>query len=137
MKGINWIGVLAALAASQAIGLVWYGMLFSAQWMALTGIAVSDSEGSSAMALGAVQNLVVAIGIGWLIARTGMAGWIGGATAGLIACVFFGLATMSLRFIYGDDNTGLIPIDGGYMLIQYGVSGALIGGLKLGKSAPA
>ncbi len=137
MKGINWIGVLAALAASQAIGFVWYGMLFSAQWMALTGIAVSDGESSFAMALGALQNLVIAIGLGWLIARTGMAGWVGGARAGLIACVFFGLATMSLRFIYGDDNPGLIPIDGGYMLIQYLVSGALIGGVRLGKSPPA
>ncbi|MDO9474961.1 MAG: DUF1761 domain-containing protein [Caulobacter sp.] len=137
MKGINWIGVLAALAASQAIGFVWYGMLFSAQWMALTGIAVSDGESSFAMALGALQNLVIAIGLGWLIARTGMAGWVGGARAGLIACVFFGLATMSLRFIYGDDNPGLVPIDGGYMLIQYLVSGALIGGVRLGKSPPA
>jgi hypothetical protein len=89
------------------------------------------------MALGAVQNLVIAIGLGWLIARTGMTGWIGGATAGLIACLFFGLATMALRFIYGDDNPGLIPIDGGYMLIQYGVSGALIGGLGLGRTSPA
>ncbi len=137
MKDVNWIGVLAALAASQAIGLVWYEMLFSAQWMGLTGIAVSESEGSFAMALGAVQNLVVAIGLGWLVARTGMTGWVGGATAGLIACIFFGLATMSLRFIYGDDNPGLIPIDGGYMLIQYVVSGALVGGVRLGKTATA
>lgn len=137
MKDINWIGVLAALVASQAIGLVWYEMLFSAQWMGLTGIAVSESEGSFAMALGAVQNLVVAIGLGWLVARTGMTGWVGGATAGLIACIFFGLATMSLRFIYGDDNPGLIPIDGGYMLIQYVVSGALVGGVRLGKTATA
>jgi hypothetical protein len=137
MKDINWIGVLAALAASQAIGFVWYGMLFSAQWMALTGISVSDAESSSAMALGVVQNLVIAIGLGWLIARTGMIGWVRGATAGLIACLFFGLATLSLRFIYGDDNTGLIPIDGGYMLIQYLISGALIGGLKLGEAVPA
>ena len=136
MKGINWIGVLAALVASQAVGFLWYGMLFSAQWMALTGISVSDAEGSWAMALGAVQNLVIAIGLAWLIARTGMTGWVGGATAGLIACFFFGLATMSLRFIYGDDNTGLIPIDGGYMVIQYGLSGALIGGLKPGRPAP-
>jgi hypothetical protein len=137
MKGINWIGVLAALVASQAIGFVWYGLLFEAQWTDLTGIAVSGSEGSTAMALGAVQNLVITTGLGWLIARTGMTGWIGGATAGLIACLFFGLATMALRFIYGDDNPGLIPIDGGYMLIQYGVSGALIGGLGLGRTSPA
>ena len=137
MKGINWLGVLAALVASQTIGIVWYGLLFEAQWTDLTGIAVSGSEGSTAMALGAVQNLVIAIGLGWLIARTGMTGWVGGATAGLIACLFFGLATIALRFIYGDVNPGLIPIDGGYMLIQYGVSGALIGGVRLGRTSPA
>jgi hypothetical protein len=44
---------------------------------------------------------------------------------------------MALRFIYGDDNPGLIPIDGGYMLIQYGVSGALIGGVRLGRTSQA
>lgn len=137
LKGVNWIGVLAALVASQAIGFVWYGMLFSARWMELTGIAVSESEGASAMAYGAVQTLVVCIGLGWLIARTGMTGWAAGAKAGLTAGVFFGLATMSLRFIYGDDNPGLIPIDGGYMLIQYVVSGALIGGLRFGAKTPA
>jgi len=137
MKGINWIGVLAALVASQAIGFVWYGLLFEAQWTDLTGFAVSGSEGSTAMAMGAVQNLVIAVGLGWLIARTGMTGWVGGATASLIACLFFGLATMALRFIYGDDNPGLIPIDGGYMLIQYGVSGAVIGSLRLGRTSPA
>ncbi len=137
MKGINWIGLLAALVASQAIGFVWYGLLFEAQWTDLTGFAVSGSEGSTAMAMGAVQNLVIAVGLGWLIARTGMTGWVGGATASLIACLFLGLATMALRFIYGDDNPGLIPIDGGYMLIQYGVSGALIGGLRLGRTSPA
>lgn len=137
MKDINWIGVLAALVASQLLGLIWYGLLFQAQWLALTGIAVSEAEGSTAMALGAVQNLVIAIGLGWLIARTGMGGWVGGAKAGLIACIVFGLATMSLRFIYGADNIGLIPIDGGYMLIQYLVSGALIGGVRLRRAATA
>ena len=63
------------------------------------------------------------------LAREGMPYRLEAAKAGLTAGVFFGLATMSLRFIYGDDNRGLIPIDGGYMLIQYVVSGALIGGL--------
>lgn len=136
MKGINWVGVIVALVVSQAVGFVWYGLVFEQQWIALSGVN-PDSANGLAMVWGAVQNLVVAIGLAWLTARTGMTGWVNGAMAGLIACVFFGLATMSLRFIYGADNGGLIPIDGGYMLIQYALSGALVGGLKFGRAATA
>jgi len=135
MKSINWVGVIAAVVASQAIGFVWYGMVFQEPWMAMSGIQPSASEGGMAMAWGAVQNLVIAVGLSWLVAGMGKSGWVQGALTGLIACILFGLATMALRFIYGDDNPGLIPIDGGYMLIQYLVSGALVGGLKLGRSA--
>jgi hypothetical protein len=136
MKGINWVGVIAAVVASQVIGLLWYGMIFSAQWTELSGMNPDASGASLAMGLGAVQNLVIAIGLAWAAAKTGASGWVGGAVQALYLCVFFGLGTMALRFIYGGDNTGLIPIDGGYMLLQYAVSGALIGGVKLGK-APA
>jgi len=139
MKSINWIGVLAALVASQVIGTVWYAFLFSAQWMALMGMSADSMEGGGAMTYvyGALQNLVVAVGLAWLTVKTGKSGWMGGAKLGLFACVFFALSTYALRFIYGQDNPGLIPIDGGYMVIQYVVSGALVAGLKFGKAAPA
>ena len=138
MKTINWIGVIAAVVASQLLGMAWYAYLFSAQWMALSGMtAESSMEGAGNMTYlyGALQNLVVAVGLSWLAVKTGKTGWMGGAKLGLFACVFFALATYALRFIYGNDNPGLIPIDGGYMLIQYVVSGALVAGLKLGKPA--
>ena len=139
MKNINWIGVIAAVVASQIIGMVWYAYLFSAQWTALMGMGADSMEGAGNMTYlyGALQNLVVAVGQAWLVVKTGQSGWMGGAKLGLFACVFFALATYALRFIYGNDNPGLIPIDGGYMLIQYVVSGALVAGLKLGKGAAA
>ncbi|MFA7263996.1 MAG: DUF1761 domain-containing protein [Caulobacter sp.] len=139
MKSINWIGVIAAVVASQAIGFAWYGYIFAAQWTQLSGMADAGMEGGGNLTYlyGALQNLVVAVGLAWLVVKTGAGGWIGGARTGLFACVFFALATYALRFIYGDDNPGLIPIDGGYMLIQYLVSGALVAGLKVGKAAPA
>lgn len=75
MKGINWIGVVAALVAGQAIGFAWYGMVFQEQWMALSGITPSEAEGGAAMMWGMVQNLVICIGLGWLIARAATRGW--------------------------------------------------------------
>lgn len=137
MKNINWIGVIAAVIASQALGMAWYGFIFAEKWMALSGMDAGSMEGGGTMTYvyGALQNLVVAVGLSWLAAKTGKSGWMGGAKLGLFACVFFALATYALRFIYGDDNTGLIPIDAGYMLIQYVITGALVTGLKLGKAA--
>ena len=134
MKSINWIGVVVALVVSQAIGFGWYGFLFAEKWQALTGIT-PESANSMAMVWGAVQNLVVVVGLAWLAAKTATSGWVSGAILGALVCAFFALSTMSLRFIYGNDNVGLIPIDGGYMLLQYIVSGAIVAGLKLGKSA--
>jgi len=137
MKSINWIGVIAAVVASQIIGMAWYGYLFAEKWMALMGMSADSMEGGGAMTYveGALQNLVVAVGLAWLAVKTGKSGWMDGAKIGLFACVFFALATYALRFIYGNDNTGLIPIDAGYMLIQYVVSGALVAGLKFGAKA--
>ena len=139
MKSINWVGVVVALIVSQAIGMAWYGPLFSEKWMTLSGMTAADMEGDMTMSYvwGAVQNLVFIIGLAWLVVKTGKSNWMGGAKIGLFACVFFALATYSLRFIYGDENTGLIPIDVGYMLIQYVLSGAIVAGLKFGKAAPA
>lgn len=136
MKNINWVGVIVALIVSQAIGMAWYGFLFSDAWMAASGMVAAEmEENSMTYVWGALQNLVVIVGLAWLVVKTGKSDWMGGAKMGLFACVFFALATYSLRFIYGNDNTALIPIDSGYMLLQYVLSGAIVAGLKLGKPA--
>lgn len=139
LKGINWIGVLVAALVSYGLGMVWYSILFGAQWMALSGLTEADiaATGSANYLYGALQTLLVSFGLGWLIARTGMTTLRAGATAALWACLFFALATYSLRYIYGNDNPGLIGIDTPYMVLQYVLSGAVIGGLKLGRKAEA
>lgn len=139
LKGINWIGVLVAAVVSYGIGALWYSVVFGAQWMALSGMSEADiaATGSMSYLYGALQTLIVSFGIGWLVARTGMTTLRAGATAGLWACLFFALATYALRYIYGNDNPGLIGIDAPYMVLQYVLSGAIIGGLKLGTKAAA
>jgi hypothetical protein len=134
LKGINWIGVGAAFVAATAIGMLWYGMLFEAQWMALSGITQADIDAANpamSMTVGAVNTLIAMAGLGWLIARLGEDSWIGGLKTGLAVGVLFALTTAALGFIYGVQNRGLIPIDFGYLLLMYGVGGLLIGGLRL------
>lgn len=132
MKGINWVGVVAALVVGQALGFLWYAVVFEEQWMALMGLTAADMEGSEAsMGLGAVNQLIVAIGLGWAVAATGNNSFAGGAKVGLFAAVFFALTTEAQRFIYGGADQGLIPIDGGYLLLAYVLMGAVAGGVKM------
>lgn len=138
MKGINWLGAIAALVVSQVIGYVWYGIVFSDAWIAASGMVAAEMEESSMTYVwGAAQNLVVIVGLAWLAGKLGKTTYQGGAVLGALVCVFFALATYALRFIYGNDSTALIPIDAGYMLVQYVLSGALVAGLKIGKKADA
>ena len=132
MKGINWAGVIAALVVGQVIGFLWYGMIFEEQWMALSGVTPSGDAANMAMAYGALNQLVVAVGLAWLIGKTGSATLVGGAMAGLAAGVFFAATTAAQAFIYGGADTGLIPIDIGYLLVAYTAMGATVGAVKLG-----
>lgn len=137
MKGINWLGVVVALVVGQALGFVWYGVVFQEQWMALSGITPTEDAANTAMAYGVVNQLVTAIGLGWAIAATGNTSFMGGAKVGLFAAVFFALTTEAQRFIYGGADTGLIPIDGGYLLVAYVLMGAVAGGVKMPAKAAA
>lgn len=137
MKGINWVGVVAAVVVGQVIGFLWYGMLFEEQWMALSGVTPSADAANTSMALGVVNQLVVAVGLAWLINKTGSATLVGGAIAGGLAGVFFAATTAAQNFIYGGADTGLIPIDIGYLLVAYTAMGAAVGAVKLGSKSAA
>ncbi|HEX6860092.1 MAG TPA: DUF1761 domain-containing protein [Caulobacteraceae bacterium] len=137
MKGINWAGVVAAVIVGQVIGFLWYGLVFEQQWLALTGITPNADAANMSMALGAVNQLVVAIGLAWLVNKLGAATLMGGATAGLAAGFFFAATTAAQNFIYAGADTGLIPIDIGYLLVVYTVMGAVIGAVKLGARSAA
>ena len=138
MKGINWAGVIVAVILAEVIGIVWYGMAFQAQWMALMNIPAGSGGSTTAMVLGAVNELVVAIGLSWLIGKAGGTGLVGGATTGLLAAIFFACTTDAMAYIYAGANTGLIPINFGYLLVSYAVMGAAVAVVRLpAKSAAA
>jgi hypothetical protein len=138
MKSINWAGVVVAVILAEVIGVLWYGMAFKAQWMALSGVTADTGGSTTAMALGAVNELVTAIGLSWLVGKTGATNLVGGVTAGLLAAIFFACTTDAMGYIYAGANTGLIPINFGYLLVSYAVMGAAVAVVRLGaKSAAA
>ncbi len=131
MKGINWAGVVAAVIAGQIIGILWYGMVFKAQWMSMMGITADPGMNWEVMALGAIDQLVAAVGLSWLLGKTGATNLAGGVTGGLAAAIFFACTTDAQGYIYAGVNTGLIPINFGYLLVSYAVMGAVVAVVKL------
>lgn len=126
---LNWMGIIVATVVAFFIGFLWYGLIFEAQWTALTGVT---AEGGDAMwmLVGVVQTFITMTGLGWLISKLGD-GWMNGFKTGLMAGVFFALTTSAYGFIYQTSAMGLLPIDWSHLLAVYGVGGAIIGGLKM------
>lgn len=131
MKSINWAGVVVAVILAEVVGVLWYGMAFGDKWMALSGVTPQPDNANTSMAIGAVNELVVAIGLSWLVGKTGAANLMGGVTTGLLAAIFFACTTDAMAYIYAGANTGLIPINFGYLLVSYAVMGAAVAVVRL------
>ena len=60
---LNWLGIWVATVVAFFIGFLWYGLIFSEQWMALTGVTADEEGGSIWMALGFVQTFITMVGV--------------------------------------------------------------------------
>ncbi|HET9159938.1 MAG TPA: DUF1761 domain-containing protein [Caulobacteraceae bacterium] len=136
MKQINWLGLVVALVISQGLGVLWYGQLFGELWKAAVKVNM-DASVPISMTAGAVDNLVVLVGLAWLIPTLDWQGWAGGAKAGLAAALFFAVPAAILDPIYAGAPASLMAVEGGYLLIYMVIGGAVIGGLRLPSKAAA
>lgn len=129
MNRINWLGVIVATVAAFFIGFLWYGLIFEATWLELTGQSKSEDMSVLPMAWGLAQTFVTMLGLGWFIGRDSTV--LNGLKTGLIAAVCFALMTSAYGFIYETAPAGLLPIDWSHLLVIYAVGGAIIGGLRM------
>jgi hypothetical protein len=141
-KGINWISVVVAVVVLQVLGFLWYGMLFSAPWMAemqAVGLSVDMSSGNQirSLILGLIVTVVLVLGLGWLIERLAAHTLRIGLMAGLYAWLFFSLTTQALEYVYMDFTPRLMAINAGYQLLAFLLAGAVLGGLRFGARTEA
>ena len=135
LKGVNWIAVLVAVVLLEAIGYLWYGMVFSSAWTAeMSAIGLKPDTSASAqttsIALGALLIVVEVLGLAWLMRRLETTNWRVGALDGFTAWFFFGLTTQGMEYVYMGFTPTLMAINCGQLLVSYVVAGAVLGGLK-------
>lgn len=135
-KGTNWLGVLVAAVVTWLLGALWYGLAFKEPWIAATGIDPDAAEAARfmPMALGFGIQLLIAIGMGWLVPKVAE-GWGGGGRVGIFAWIFLGMPVQAYGFVYMTEPMAILPIDFGYVFLTFLLSGAIVGGLRFGRRA--
>lgn len=133
---INWLGIIISAIVIVALRYVWYAHFGGADWGHLINKAIAGIQGSQkAAGLELLDALVLSLGIAWIIGLSGRSAATG-AGVGLAAGVLFGLTSVAEGYIHGGPlNTMLI--DGGYVLIAYGLGGMIIGALAPRRSSRA
>lgn len=129
VAGHNLVAILVAAIVMYGIGALIYGVLFSAQWMALAGYREEDFAGQEwRMALSPIMPLLIAFGVSTAINWRGVGTLAGGLTTGLLVGVFFLFAGRLYAFVYGNEPAGLLAMDTAHLVLIAAVGGAIIGG---------
>ena len=129
-KNINWLAVAVAVVLLEVIGFVYYGFIVNAPWTAAytasLGRAPDMSNAAVLQSIGAVNTIIIVLGLAWALPRLGLGGTAMISTAFLV-WLFFNFTTMAIDYIYMGMSTTLVGINMGFQLISYLVAGAVLG----------
>ena len=128
---INHLAILVCVVLMFALGFLWYGPLFGAQWIQMVDI---DMEAAQANPPGAglwVTNLVSCVAplyaLAWLFAKINTTSGIQGAIIGFVISFCFHLLPEMTSNMFAQQPYGLAWITGGYSLASMTLSGFIIG----------
>lgn len=132
----NWLALIVSALAGMGMGWIWYGLLFTNQWMAGNGITMDGEKmmkngmemphSPLPMIVNAISLLVYAWIMNWLVNKTSSFDLKSGATLGAMigAIHLFGIYTGN-RF--AGNPVSLSMVDGWYTFLLFTVMGAIIG----------
>lgn len=125
----NHLAVVVAVVASQALGFLWYGVLFLDVWARGFGLdpAAVDQANPAPFAIGIASNFLGAYGLSWLIQKTGGRGAAGGAALGFMVWLFFVGGTVATHHAFGQVGPGATLVDVSNVLVSLMLVGAIVG----------
>jgi Protein of unknown function (DUF1761) len=133
----NWLAVIVSILVTMGLGFVWYGFLFTDQWMAGNGMTMEGEKvlkngvempmSATPMIFNTIGMAVNVLIINWLLGKTGAKNWMDGLmTGGAIGLVMLiGVITGNL---FAGNPLSLSMVDGSYSLVVFAIIGAILGG---------
>jgi hypothetical protein len=125
--GDNWLAILAAAAATYAIGFLIYGVFFSKLWMQLSGYTKEQLQPHMwKMAISWIMPILTAIGLALILKLAR----VDNLATGLVITFqvwFFIVAPVRLySFVYSPERPGLLVMDLIHLLLGTLAAGAVI-----------
>jgi hypothetical protein len=131
---IDLLAVLLATVAHQALGFLWYGLLFSGTWLRAMGKSKEDiGQGGgpdATVAIGALLSLVSALGIALLLTLADDPTVADGIAVGAVCGVAFAAASTFMIGIYEQKKMTLVTLFSGYQIVGFVIMGAIIGAMQ-------
>ncbi len=132
--GVKLVPILVAALAAYIVGMVIYGLLFSAQWMAWSGKTAESFKGLEwRMALSPIMPLVLSFGIAKAINARNIVNWISGLKLGVFIGLFLTISTRLYTFVYGTEPIELYLLDSVHFILISAVCGAILAKMKVGE----
>ncbi len=126
---INPLAVLAAAAATFAIGGLWYSVLFAKPWQKATGLS-NDELRSGVVRVFVGSALLALVMAASLAAFIGSGGAVFGLLAGLAAGITWVAAAFGINYLFERRSVRLWLINAGYNVVTFGVMGVIVGALQ-------
>ncbi len=127
---INWLAVLAGTVAHQALGALWYAVLFRDTWLRAMGMRPEEIETESPggeMAFGSVASLLSVTSLALILSMVDDPTLVDGVLLGGVAGTGFVAAATFMNGIYEQKKPLLSALFGAYYTLGLMVAGAIVG----------
>lgn len=127
---VNWLAVLVAAIAHQALGALWYGVLFRNAWLRAMGMTPEEVQAQAPggeMALGVVASLLSALALAVILTFASDPELADGVALGAVAGIGFVTAATFMNGAYEQKAPRLSAMFGAYYTIGLMIAGAILG----------
>ena len=127
---VNWLAVLAGTVAHQALGALWYGLVFRDTWLRAMGKTPEEIQTEAPggeMALGAVASLASVVALALILTAVDDPAIDDGIALGTVTGIGFVAASTFMNGIYEQKAPVLSVLFGAYYTVGLVAAGAILG----------
>ena len=127
---VNWLAVLVGTVAHQALGALWYGLIFRDAWLRAIGMNPEEIERQSPggeMVIGAFASLVSVTTLALILTAFDDPTVADGVTLGAMAGIGFVTAATFMNGAYEQKKPVLSAMFGAYYTLGLMIAGAVLG----------
>ena len=125
---INWLAVLVAVVASQAVGFLWYSVLFNKMWTAAIGVDPTEmGNPAPALTVGVVASIVQALALAILLLQAEAPDLSSGLKLGLLTGIAFAASVVVTNAMFEYRSKTLMWIYSGYQIVSFLAMGVILG----------